>query len=252
MSCGCESIHNEPNNGRDIPCHLIEFKGHRRGFFLDPGRMEFKRGETIIVEADRGEDAGVYRATLPHPPYTCNSVDYKVVRIACDEDLRKLDRYREWEHEALKLCAKKAVSHHIQMKVVDAEYRFDGLKLTFYFTAEGRVDFRELVRDLASTFRTRIELRQIGARDEVRRCKSYGVCGRELCCSAFLDGFQPITTGMAKSQHLILNPSKLSGCCARLKCCLAFEADHYDHTGSSAALESPEDEALIAQLAEKN
>jgi cell fate regulator YaaT (PSP1 superfamily) len=150
-----------------------------------------------------------------------------VLRAATEPDLERIERHRGWEHDALLTCSKKIAAHHLPMHLVDAEFRFDELKLTFYFTAEGRVDFRELVRDLAGAFRTRIELRQIGARDELKRSEGYGVCGQRLCCVNFLCSFQPITTAMAKSQHLILNPIKLSGCCGRLKCCLAFEAENY-------------------------
>jgi len=209
------------------PYLLVEFKGHRRAYFLNSLNLILAIGETVIVEADRGEDSGVLRAMSEHAPCGCQMPDMRVLRKATETDIARIARHKTWEADAMAICETKIVAHQLQMSMVDAEYRFDELKLTFYFTADGRIDFRELVRDLASAFRTRIELRQIGARDEIKRGDGFGVCGRRLCCVSFMDSFQPITTLMAKNQRLILNPTKLSGACGRLKCCLAFESDNY-------------------------
>ncbi len=215
----------------DDPRHyahmLLEFKGHRRSWFANPNLIPAQVGSYAVIEADRGEDAGMIRAFRESLICTQQANPYSIVRLANEADLAQIERYRETEISARKTCASKIAAHNLQMKLIDAEYRLDGLKLTFYFTSEGRVDFRDLVRELAGAFRTRIELRQIGARDELRRGDCFGVCGLRLCCGNFLTNFLPITTGMAKSQHLILNPIKLSGMCSRLKCCLAFEMQNY-------------------------
>ncbi len=210
------------------PFVLVEFKGHRRTYFPNPMRVQLQMGEWVLVTADRGEDAGVVRGLLDSQPLACQISEYRVLRRVTEEDVKRIEKHRQWEIEARTLCEAKISSFNIPMNLVDAEYRFDELKLTFFFTADGRVDFRDLVRNLASAFHIRIELRQIGARDEVKRCDGFGICGRQLCCISFLDTFLPITTGMAKAQGLILNPTKLSGCCGRLKCCLAFEIGDYD------------------------
>ena len=155
---------------------------------------------------------------------------YDVIRLANSKDIDRQSWLTEKEENAMLVCNEKIEQYRLPMKLVDSEYRFDGLKLNFFFKADGRIDFRELVRDLASVFRTRIELRQIGARDETKRCCTMGVCGKELCCSSFLTKFLPITTNMAKEQNLQLNPAKLSGVCGRLKCCLAYETPELDST----------------------
>ena len=205
----------------------VEFKGNRRELFGNPWEFPFTCNDIAIVEAERGQDAGSVKAILTDPRYEGRIVEYDVIRRATMQDRQRIDRLREYENNSLQMCTKKIKEHELPMKLVDAECRFDGLKLTFYFTADGRIDFRELVKDLAGTFRTRIELRQIGARDETRRTVWFGSCGRLLCCACFLGRFQPITTHMAKTQNLILNPSKLSGRCSRLKCCMAFENELY-------------------------
>jgi len=207
----------------------VEFKGHRRAAFMNPYEFPFKRGDIAVVEADRGEDAGTVRHVISS--VLNKSVDipeFSVIRRATTQDHERLNLLRNREKEAKEICQRKIGIHKLPMNLVDSEYRFDGLKLIFYFTADGRVDFRELVKDLASSFRTRIELRQIGSRDEAKRIDSFGVCGYCLCCVSHLNYFQPITTTMAKAQNLILNPSKLSGLCGKLKCCLGYEYDHYE------------------------
>ena len=208
---------------------LVEFKGHRRALFMNPFEFPFCCGDLAIVEADRGQDAGNVRNIISTSHIQQEILpEFTVIRRATSQDFERLTWLRDREKYALDVCNQRVHSHELPMQLVDAEYRFDGLKLTFFFTSESRVDFRELVRDLAGTFRTRIELRQIGARDEVKRWDSYGVCGCRLCCVTFINSFQPITTFMAKTQNLILNPTKLSGVCGRLKCCLGFEFSQYE------------------------
>jgi len=207
----------------------VEFKGNRRESYYNPFEFPFKRGDLAIVAADRGDDAGKVKHVAKKPskcPKTRPQFD--VIRLANSKDLERQSRLAEKEQNAIMVCNEKIEQYRLPMKLVDSEYRFDGLKLNFFFKADGRIDFRELVRDLASVFRTRIELRQIGARDETKRCCTMGVCGKELCCSMFMTNFLPITTNMAKDQNLQLNPSKLSGVCGRLKCCLAFETPEPD------------------------
>jgi len=207
----------------------IEFRGHRRAVFANPYEFPFHIGDIAIVEDDRGQDAGVVKHVLSTPLQAESRLSgYTVIRRATTQDIERIESLRNKEKESIDICRERIAEHNLSMRLVDAEYRFDGLKLIFYFTAEGRVDFRDLVRNLAGTFRTRIELRQIGSRDEVKRSDGYGVCGYRLCCVNFLDTFQPITTHMAKLQNLILNPSKLSGICGKLKCCLAYEFEYYD------------------------
>ncbi|MDP8229252.1 MAG: regulatory iron-sulfur-containing complex subunit RicT [Candidatus Electryoneaceae bacterium] len=225
---------------------IIEFKGNRRKQFYNPFEFPFKLGDTAIVEADRGEDAGIVRhilnSALPQHDYPM----FKVVRRASTEDFRRIEYHRELEPSAYEICQKKIIEHRLPMRLVDSEYRFDGLKLMFFYTADARVDFRELVRDLAGTFRTRIELRQIGTRDELKRWDTYGVCGLKLCCTTFLNTFHTITTQIARSQNLILNPAKLSGMCGRLKCCLRFEYEDYLSSGGShpfTQMDDPEESA---------
>ncbi len=223
---------------------VVEFKGNRREVFGNPWEFPFKYNDIAIVEADRGQDAGRVKHLCIEKNSGVTKTDFDVIRRGTTQDSQRIARLREYEVQALALCREKIIKHSLPMKLVEAEYRFDGLKLTFFFTADGRIDFRDLVKDLAGTFRTRIELRQIGARDETKRTDSYGSCGRRLCCVSFIDSFQPITTQMAKVQNLILNPSKLSGCCGRLKCCLAFEHDIYIQgiMGKSPAAIGQEDE----------
>jgi cell fate regulator YaaT (PSP1 superfamily) len=153
----------------------------------------------------------------------------KVIRVATENDIKTLKENKEKEKDAFKLCEQKIEAHGLEMSLVDAEYTFDRSKLLFYFTADGRVDFRELVKDLASTFKTRIELRQIGVRDESKMVGGLGICGRPFCCNTFLTDFQPVSIKMAKEQGLSLNPTKISGTCGRLMCCLKYEQDTYEH-----------------------
>jgi len=206
----------------------VVFKGERKQIYDNPQQFPFKVGDYIIVEADKGEDLGQVNqvGTL----LTKKKSDEKlksILRKPDKDDLAKFEGNREKEKKAFLVCKEKIEKHGLKMKLVDVEYQFDNNKITFYFTADRRVDFRELVKDLAAEYKVRIELRQIGVRDEARRIGGYGICGRKLCCSAFLKEFEPITTQCAKEQFLPLNPQKLSGVCGRLMCCLNYERKYY-------------------------
>ncbi|MCX6601361.1 MAG: regulatory iron-sulfur-containing complex subunit RicT [bacterium] len=206
----------------------MEFKGRRKEYFSNPLRFPFDVGDPAVVEAERGFDLGRVSHLGWHPGMeAADPPPHAVVRRATAADLRAQQQNTEKEDSTRRIAREKILAHQLEMKLVDVEFQWDGRKMTFYFTAEGRVDFRELVKDLASTFRTRIDLRQIGARDETKRTGGYGVCGRPLCCATFLTEFKPITTQMPRDQFLPLNPSKLSGVCGRLKCCLRYELDVY-------------------------
>ena len=206
----------------------IEFKGRRKEFAANPMQFPFRPGDTAIVEVERGQDLGKVCYLGWRPGMESNqSPAISVIRKAMPNDLKILEQNRQRESEAKRTAKQKIRDHNLDMKLVDVELQWDGRKMTFYFTSDGRVDFRELVKDLAGTFRTRIDLRQIGARDETKRTSGYGICGRPLCCATFLTEFKPITTQMPRDQFLPLNPSKLSGVCGRLKCCLRYELDVY-------------------------
>jgi cell fate regulator YaaT (PSP1 superfamily) len=207
----------------------IKFKGARREFYENHLEFPFKVGDYAIVEADKGVDFGRVNQISPLLNHkTGNATLRKVIRKSSPDELKKAVENRAHEREALRVCAEKIKNHNLSMKLVDCEFQFDRHKITFYFTAEQRVDFRKLVKDVASVYKTRIEFRQIGARDETRRLGGYGVCGRTLCCSCWIQDFKPITTQAAKDQNLALNPSKLAGVCGRLKCCLMYERDFYN------------------------
>ncbi len=207
----------------------IEFKGSKRVPYFNPKAIKVKPGDYVIVEADKGIDLG--RVNKIGRLVALTQIKGKpknIIRKAVPEDLEKLKENRRKEAEAFIVGREKIKKHNLNMKLVDVEYQFDNNKLTFYFTSDKRVDFRALVRDLAAKYRTRIELRQIGVRDEARRLGGLGVCGKPLCCSCFMQEFAPITTQYARIQHLPLNPCKLTGVCGRLKCCLMFEKDFYE------------------------
>lgn len=206
----------------------VVFKGERKEIYANPQQFPFKVGDYVIVEADKGEDLGeVNQVGALLSMKKSGSKLKAILRKPDKEDVKKLEENREKELKAFVVCKEKVEKHGLNMKMVDVEYQFDGNKITFYFTAERRVDFRELVKDLAAQYKVRIELRQIGVRDEARRYGGYGVCGRKLCCSSFLKEFEPITTQCAKEQNLPLNPQKLSGVCGRLMCCLNYERQFY-------------------------
>ncbi len=207
----------------------VRFRNAGKVYFFEPGTYEVKRGTNVIVETARGIEFG----TCVNDPYEVE--DDKVVaplkpimRIASETDAKQASDNRLKEKDAYKICQKKIHEHNLEMKLIDAEYTFDNSKILFYFTAEGRVDFRELVKDLAGVFRTRIELRQVGVRDETKILGGMGICGRPLCCHSYLSDFVPVSIKMAKEQNLSLNPSKISGVCGRLMCCLNNEEEVYE------------------------
>ena len=208
----------------------IRFKDGGKIYDFDADGKNFNKGDYAIVETVRGMECGM----VAKPNHSTNEDDInkplkKVIRVATEEDIKTLHENKEKEKEAFKICEGKIEAHGLDMSLVDVEYTFDRSKLLFYFTADGRVDFRELVKDLASAFRTRIELRQIGVRDESRMVGGFGICGRPFCCNTFLNDFQPVSIKMAKEQGLSLNPTKISGTCGRLMCCLKYEQDTYEH-----------------------
>ena len=206
----------------------VVFKGERKQIYANPQQFPFKVGDYVIVEADKGEDLGQVNQVGELISMKKSDAQLKsILRKTDKEDLEKLQQNREKEKKAFVICKEKIEKHGLNMKLVDVEYQFDGNKITFYFTADRRVDFRELVKDLAAQYKVRIELRQIGVRDEARRFGGYGICGRKLCCTSFLKEFEPITTQCAKEQNLPLNPQKLSGVCGRLLCCLNYEREFY-------------------------
>ena len=226
----------EQHDGIDVsPFIEVVFKGERRGYYLNKGNLELEEGMFVVVEAEKGVDLGVIgsigdtaymKSRLRQRP--CAGEMKNIVRLATDADMKVMSFHREQEHTAFNICLGRIQKLDLPMKLVDVEYQFDRNRITFYFTADGRVDFRQLVRELASEYRTRIELRQIGPRDEAKRMGGFGVCGRELCCSSWLGQFEPISTDMARLQNLTINPFKLAGQCGRLKCCLSYEAQLYE------------------------
>ena len=205
----------------------VQFKAQRKEFFRNARALYLRTGNYCVVQADRGEDMGQIISITRAEPNEIEADLKEVIRHATDKDIEHLSQMRAKESEALGICQQKVALHKLSMKLVDVEYQFDGNKVTFYFTSEGRIDFRELVKDLAGVFRTRIDLRQIGVRDEARRFNGMGMCGRRLCCATFLKDFEPVTLKMAKDQNLPLTPSKISGACGRLMCCLDYELEYY-------------------------
>lgn len=207
----------------------VRFKKAGKIYYFDPGDLSIQKDDFVIVETVRGVEYG--RAVVPRKQVEENDVVLplkKVVRIADHKDRMIVEENKQAAQEAYDVCNEKVNGHQLDMKLVDVEYTFDRNKVIFYFTADGRVDFRELVKDLASIFRTRIELRQIGVRDEAKMLGGIGPCGRMLCCSTFLGDFDPVSIKMAKDQNLSLNPTKISGLCGRLMCCLKYENDEYE------------------------
>ncbi len=206
----------------------VKFTSTGKVYYFDPDKRILARGEKVIVETARGVECG--EVALENREVADDSIVQplrKLIRIATEDDFKKIEENKEKEKKAYALCEKKIAEHKLDMKLVDVEYTFDNSKILFYFTSDGRVDFRELVKDLAAMFRTRIELRQIGVRDEAKLLGGIGICGRPFCCSSFLNGFQPVSIKMAKEQGLSLNPVKISGTCGRLMCCLKYEQEAY-------------------------
>lgn len=211
----------------------IRFRNAGKIYYFGPGKLQLKAGMHAIVETARGVEMGTVM-TDPREVSEESVVQplKPVIRIATEQDEKQAEKNRQKEKEAFKICLEKIAKHKLDMKLVEAEYTFDNNKLLFYFTADGRIDFRELVKDLASVFRTRIELRQIGVRDETKMLGGIGICGRELCCKSYLTDFVPVSIKMAKEQNLSLNPTKISGVCGRLMCCLKNEQDTYEYLNS--------------------
>ena len=206
----------------------VKFRTSQKHYYFDPAGFEIRGGDFVIVETARGTELGIVRGELLKvSEKEFGKTIRPILRKATQEDLRKDGEQQERRKDAVRQCKQKIDEYGLQMKLIDAEYTFDGSKLIFYFTAEKRVDFRELVKDLAGCFRMRIELRQVGVRDETRILGGFGTCGRELCCKGWLTDFEPVSIKMAKVQNLSLNPGKISGCCGRLMCCLKYENDVY-------------------------
>lgn len=207
----------------------VRFKPAGKIYYFDPDKKWIKEGDYVIVETARGLEFGhiVVAPKLVKEEDVIQPLK-KVLRLATQEDIKLNEDNKEKERQAFEICAQKIQQHELEMKLVDIEYTFDNNKVIFYFTADGRIDFRELVKDLAAIFRTRIELRQIGVRDEAKMIGGLGPCGRPMCCSSFLGEFYPVSIKMAKEQKLSLNPSKISGICSRLMCCLNYEHHVYE------------------------
>ncbi|KJE25740.1 stage 0 sporulation family protein [Geobacillus thermoleovorans] len=207
----------------------VRFKKAGKIYYFDPGDAVIPVGEFVIVETARGIEYG--KVVIANKQVDENDIVMplkKVIRVANEKDKWVVEENKKAAREAYDICLRKVEEHGLEMKLIDVEYTFDRNKVIFYFTADGRVDFRELVKDLASIFRTRIELRQIGVRDEAKMLGGIGPCGRMLCCSTFLGDFEPVSIKMAKDQNLSLNPTKISGLCGRLMCCLKYENEEYE------------------------
>lgn len=232
----------------------VRFKEAGKVYYFDPGDLDIKLNSSVIVETARGIEIGkvvIADRTVPEeeivPPLK------KVIRVATEEDKKHAEENAKKEKEAFNICLQKIQEHGLDMKLIDVEYTFDNNKILFYFTAEGRVDFRELVKDLAAVFKTRIELRQIGVRDESKMMGGMGICGRILCCKAFLGEFQPVSIKMAKEQSLSLNPTKISGTCGRLMCCLKFEQETYERVlekvpKKGAIVDTPGGQGVVVEI----
>ena len=229
----------------------VKFKENGRAYSFDPAGITAEIGESVIVETQTGSEVGTVSAAN-------HEVDNgaivkplrKVLRKATEKDMARRDENKRKEKEAFGICEELVSAHKLDMKLVDVEYSFDAGKIVFFFTSDGRVDFRELVKDLASRFHTRIELRQIGVRDEAKMLGGLGICGRPYCCKQFLNDFQPVSIKMAKEQGLSLNPTKISGSCGRLMCCLKYEQDAYEYLNSltpgvGATVKTPEGNAVV-------
>lgn len=209
----------------------IQFQKNGKVYNFDTNGLELRPDDYVVADTAHGADLGQVVVGCRQVEYQDAGIQLKkVLRIATEKDLQVSSENRKKEKDAFAICQKKIAEHKLDMKLVSVEYSFDNSKAMFYFTANGRVDFRSLVKDLASVFKMRIELRQIGVRDEARMIGGLGPCGRQICCGAFLDEFQPVSIKMAKEQNLSLNPTKISGVCGRLMCCLKYEQDHYEKT----------------------
>jgi len=232
----------------------VQFKSRGKSYYFDPAGHQVTAGQNVIVETSKGLEFGectrensFVEDTKVIPPLR------PIIRLATEDDLKAAEENRAREKEAFQTGLDKIREHKLDMKLVDVEYNFEGNKILFFFTSDGRVDFRELVRDLAGIFRTRIELRQIGVRDEAKMLGGLGICGKAFCCSQFLDEFQPVSIKMAKTQNLSLNPTKISGTCGRLMCCLKYEQDAYEELVKNAPktdsyVETPDGRGTITEI----
>lgn len=208
----------------------VRFRSTGKSYYFDPRGLEPEEGSYVMVETSRGTECGEVAQAVHTLPDSVAPTELKpVLRIADDADVRQMRQNREDEKKAFEIAEERILKHGLEMKLIDVEYAYSRNKILFYFTADGRVDFRELVKDLAGVFRTRIELRQIGVRDESKMLGGLGICGQPFCCSRFLKNFQPVSIKMAKEQGLSLNPTKISGSCGRLMCCLAYEQPAYEY-----------------------
>ena len=211
----------------------VRFRKTGKIYYFSPGDLKIEKGQHVIVETVRGIEYGVVVLGIREVAEDEITTPLKgVIRIATEEDDKTEEDNRKKEKEPYNICLEKIQKHNLDMKLIDAEYTFDNNKVLFYFTADGRIDFRELVKDLAAVFKTRIELRQIGVRDETKIVGGYSICGRPLCCSTYLSDFVPVSIKMAKEQNLSLNPTKISGVCGRLMCCLKNEEETYEYLNS--------------------
>lgn len=243
----------------DAPVRTVEIIGIRfkdvgKVYYFSPAGIAFKQGDKAIVETARGVECGeIVLSNRQFPESGLVSPLKNVLRKATEADLRQLEQNRKREKEIMRVFAEKIEQHRLDMKPIEIEITFDGSKILFYFTSDGRVDFRELVKDLAGVYRTRIELRQIGVRDEAKMLGGLGICGRPFCCSSFLGEFQPVSIKMAKEQSLSLNPTKISGTCGRLMCCLKYEQDCYEEflrttPKAGALVETPEGRGVVDEV----
>lgn len=207
----------------------VRFRKPGKIYFFDPGDLEINKSDKVVVETSQGQELGeiaIHKRAVPESSIAAPLK--KVLRVATQKDLKHQEENHQKEIEAFKVCEEKIKKYKLDMNLTEVEYKFDNSKIIFYFTADGRIDFRDLVKELAAIFKTRIELRQIGVRDEVKKIGGNGVCGRELCCCSFLGNFETVSIKMAKEQNMSLNPSKISGNCGRLMCCLKYEQDVYE------------------------
>lgn len=232
----------------------VRFKKIGKVYFFDPKGFELKKGQSVIVETARGVELGEIAIENRNIDESKIVAPLKpILRIATDEDKKKYEENEEKAKEAYDICIEKITEHNLDMKLVDVEYTFDNSKLLFYFTADGRIDFRDLVKDLAAIYKTRIELRQIGVRDEVKMLGGLGMCGRELCCCKHLTDLNPVSIKMAKEQGLSLNPTKISGVCGRLMCCLKHEQEVYEEKLSrlpnvGAIVKTPDGQGVVEEV----
>ena len=211
----------------------VRFKPSGKAYYFAPGSLEIRKGDYVVVETARGSECGeVVEGPRDIPDSSVVGQLKSVLRMADSMDLRQMKQNRADEEKAFRICEDRIARHGLDMKLVEVEYNLDRSKILFYFTADGRVDFRDLVKALAGVFHTRIELRQIGVRDESKMLGGIGICGQPFCCSRFLKDFQPVSIKMAKEQGLSLNPAKISGCCGRLMCCLSYEQKAYEYLNS--------------------